>query len=282
MNLQHKIYESLLGNEDDLVANNDAIIAESVKKYLTTSDSVANNLMLNDCYIDSHDGRVRLCVCQNSKTRYTRPMTSDRVFLQSIPKNDIIRRKSEFGKLYNGYANILGYIKDWPDYLSIAPLYSTTVSLDTPVNPLTIPEFSYMFFTTNMNNIRACTINCTLFRGKLDKKYALRTPININVFRLGNLTSHVYIEGEGLTDWSQFNKITSNTNFLDISKTRLAKNIIDEYDQLLSKEQDSYKFEETSFNKILNNFKNLNRIDLSINHRLCKLNNKWVINYIHA
>lgn len=278
--LRNKLYESLLDDEDDLVKDNGGFL-DGIKYFLKNSKSLAEYLYMPSCYIDdqlSKNSVVKLCPCPVDKKDVPISMDKAHNYLDSIPKG-CIKKETGFGKYFNGTVYIYGYIDDWPELLSIAPVFSTEIYSKKQINPRSIPEYSVLFNSRVLSALSGTIINCRIFTASFDNTPQKMVTINIK----GNLKklSMVKLKGDQLKSWDQLKNIQSDTTVLNINDTELAKNIIGQYKSNLTKENNTCLYNETSdFKEILKNFKNLHRIFLDIDYSLYKnRNNEWEIWY---
>lgn len=281
--LRNKLYESLLDDEEELVNNNDRF-SDNIYNFLKNSKSLANNLDMPSCYIDnqlSKGGIVKLCACPTDKHDIPTKMDSKHNYLDEIPPN-VIKKEIKFGKYFDGSINIWGSINDWPDFLSIAPIFSTTVYSKEIINQKTIPEYSLLFNSRRLSVLSGLTINCRHFTANYDK-----TPqqmITVNIKGNPKKISALSFMGDDLKEWDQLKNIQSNTENIILYNTTLAKNIINQYKVNLNKDNNFCLYNLTpQFKDFLKNFQNLNSITLDIKYSLYKnRNNNWELwyNYI--
>lgn len=265
--LKHKLYESLLDDEDELIKDN-SWVSDDIKDFME-SDEFKKGVELNSCYIDdqiSHGGFMKLCSCHTGWGDIPRKLTSKDDFILSVP-SDCVKKEPKFGNYYNGSVYIKDNISHWNPVLKIAPVSSTTVQSKVPINPLSLPEFSVLF-TSNLSVLSDCEVNCRIMMLTFDKEPSKNVKINI----MGNLKKMNCITFRGeISDWNQISKVESNTSVIHLMDTPLGKDIIKQYVKILKTESNPYKFEATSdFNKFIKNFKNLNRIVLDVSWEISK------------
>lgn len=281
--LRNKLYESLLDDEEELVNSNDGF-SDNIYHFLKNSKSLADNLEMPSCYIDddlNKGGIIRLCACPTDKYDTPTKMDSKHNYLDKIPPN-VIKKEIKFGKYFDGSINIWGYINDWPEFLSIAPVFSTTIYSKEIINQKTIPEYSLLFNSRKLSVLSGLTINCRHFTVNYDK-----TPqqmITINIKGNPKKISALSFIGDDLKEWNQLKNIQSNAKNVILYDTTLAENIISRYKINLNKDNNFCLYNMTpDFNEFLKNFKELTDITLDVKYSLYKnRNGNWEIwyNYI--